>query len=94
MKATGMVRNVDNLGRVVVPKELRTTLGIENGDPVEIFVDGEKVVLKKYQPGCHVCAAVEGEMSHFYGRLICDKCVKEISERAEQIMQGMKGELA
>lgn len=90
MKATGMVRNVDNLGRVVIPKELRTTLGIENGDPVEIFVDGEKVVLKKYQPGCHTCGVVEGEMSYFYGRPICEKCVREISKIADRIIQTNK----
>lgn len=48
MKATGLVRAVDNLGRVVIPKELRKTMHIEPGDPMEIFVDGENIVLKKY----------------------------------------------
>lgn len=50
MKSTGIVRKVDELGRVVVPKELRRRLGIDDGDPVEIFSDGDKIVLQKYQP--------------------------------------------
>ncbi|PFL11755.1 AbrB family transcriptional regulator, partial [Bacillus cereus] len=51
MKATGVTRKVDDLGRVVIPKELRNTLGIKEKSPLEIFVDGEDIVLQKYQPG-------------------------------------------
>lgn len=50
MKATGIVRKIDDLGRVVVPKETRRTLGIEEGDSLEIFVNGNQVILQKYQP--------------------------------------------
>jgi len=50
MKSTGIVRKVDELGRVVIPKELRRTLGIEEKDPVEIFIDGDQIILQKYQP--------------------------------------------
>jgi len=50
MKATGIVRKMDELGRVVVPKEIRRTLGIEEGDSLEIFVNGNQVILQKYQP--------------------------------------------
>lgn len=50
MKATGVVRHIDNLGRVVIPKELRNTRSIKNGDPIEIFVDGDCIVLRKYEP--------------------------------------------
>ncbi|MEY9980364.1 AbrB/MazE/SpoVT family DNA-binding domain-containing protein [Lysinibacillus sp. RC79] len=50
MKSTGMIRKVDNLGRVVIPKELRNTLGIDKLDPLEIFTDGDKIVIQKYQP--------------------------------------------
>ncbi|WP_342544767.1 AbrB/MazE/SpoVT family DNA-binding domain-containing protein [Lysinibacillus sp. FSL W7-1291] len=50
MKSTGIVRKVDDLGRVVLPKELRRTLGIEEKDPVEIFIDGDQIILQKYQP--------------------------------------------
>ncbi|ALZ64724.1 Transition state regulatory protein AbrB (plasmid) [Bacillus cereus] len=61
MKATGITRKVDELGRVVIPKELRNTLGIKEKSPLEIFVEGEDIVLQKYQPG-GVCA-LTGEVS-------------------------------
>ncbi|MDM5245725.1 AbrB/MazE/SpoVT family DNA-binding domain-containing protein [Lysinibacillus sp. G4S2] len=61
MKSTGIIRKVDDLGRVVVPKELRRTLGIENGDPLEIFIDGDQIILKKYKPNM-TCIAT-GEVS-------------------------------
>ncbi|OKO50933.1 AbrB family transcriptional regulator (plasmid) [Bacillus toyonensis] len=62
MKATGVTRKVDDLGRVVIPKELRNTLGIKEKAPLEIFVEGEDIVLQKYQPG-GVCA-LTGEVSN------------------------------
>lgn len=62
MKSTGIVRKIDNLGRVVVPMELRRTLGIEQKDPVEIFVEGEQIILRKYQAN-NACA-VTGEVSN------------------------------
>ncbi|WP_457786213.1 AbrB/MazE/SpoVT family DNA-binding domain-containing protein [[Kitasatospora] papulosa] len=78
MKATGIVRRVDELGRVVIPKELRRTLGIAEGDPLEIFVDGERIVLGKYAPGCYLCGDVDVESKEFYGRQICTKCISDI----------------
>ncbi|PGC46886.1 AbrB family transcriptional regulator [Bacillus toyonensis] len=62
MKATGVTRKVDELGRIVIPKELRNTLGIKEKSPLEIFVEGEDIVLQKYQSG-HVCA-LTGEVSN------------------------------
>ncbi|PEC19188.1 AbrB/MazE/SpoVT family DNA-binding domain-containing protein [Bacillus cereus] len=62
MKATGVTRKVDELGRVVIPKELRNTLGIKEKSPLEIFVEGEDIVLQRYQPG-GVCA-LTGELSN------------------------------
>lgn len=62
MKSTGIVRNVDDLGRVVIPKELRRNLGIAEKDPVEIFIDGDKIILRKFQPDTEkeeVTAALE-----------------------------------
>ena len=61
MKSTGITRNVDQLGRVVIPKELRRTLGIEEGTSLEIFVDGERIILKKYVP--NMTCAVTGHVS-------------------------------
>ena len=77
MKATGIVRPVDALGRVVIPVELRRNLGIGVNDSLEIFVDGEKIILKKYQPACIFC----GEANHvrsIHGKLLCENCIKEL----------------
>lgn len=78
MKATGIVRKVDELGRVVLPIELRRTLGMEVNDPLEIFVDGNQIILKKYKLGCTFCDNVDG-ISVIKGKPICSTCLKEIS---------------
>jgi len=81
MKATGIVRKVDELGRVVIPIELRRTLGIEIKDSLEIYTDGEGIIFKKYTPACIFC----GEANNTYnvkGKLICEKCLKEIGDMA------------
>lgn len=80
MKSTGIVRPVDELGRVVVPKELRRTLGIGNGDPVEIFTEDDKIILRKYHPGCVFCDNVD-DLSEYQGKLICSECIKNLCER-------------
>ena len=59
MKSTGIVRPVDSLGRIVLPIELRRILNINCKDPVEIFVDEDKIVLKKYQPSCIFCDSMD-----------------------------------
>lgn len=78
MKSTGIVRKLDELGRVVIPKELRRTLGIDERDALEIYVDGERIMLKKYEPGCYLCGDVDGDLQIFFGRNICQKCIAEI----------------
>ena len=55
MKSTGVVRRVDELGRIVIPIELRRTLDIAEKDALEIYVDGEQIILKKYEPACIFC---------------------------------------
>ena len=77
MKAIGIVRKVDELGRIVIPKELRRTLNIEEGDPLEIFVDGEEVILRKYEPGCVFCGNVK-YVVEFKGKKVCTNCIKDI----------------
>ncbi|KGE20039.1 AbrB/MazE/SpoVT family DNA-binding domain-containing protein [Paenibacillus wynnii] len=77
MKSTGIVRRIDELGRVVLPKELRRTLGIAPLDPLEVFVDGDKIVLKKYTPGCTLCGSIE-ELKHLSGKPICTTCITEV----------------
>ena len=79
MKATGIVRNVDELGRIVVPKEMRTKMDIKCGDPVEIFVEEDKIVLRKYTPSCLFCESADAT-SVFRGKKICEKCLAEIKE--------------
>lgn len=85
MKATGIVRRVDDLGRVVIPKELRRTLGIADGDPLEIFVSEDQIILKKYVPGCYFCEGLEN-VSYFHGKPVCLKCAKEIVSKQEQFV--------
>ncbi|MCK8828373.1 AbrB/MazE/SpoVT family DNA-binding domain-containing protein [Natroniella acetigena] len=78
MKSTGIVRKVDNLGRMVIPIELRRTLGIETKDPLEIYVDNEKIILKKYEPACIFCQNAENTVE-FKGKVICSECLEEMT---------------
>jgi AbrB family transcriptional regulator, transcriptional pleiotropic regulator of transition state genes len=77
MKSTGIVRKVDALGRVVLPIELRRTMGIEIKDPIEIFVDGEFIILRKYQSSCIFCDN-SSDVIDYKGKSICKECLKEI----------------
>lgn len=82
MKSTGVVRKVDELGRIVIPIELRRTLGIDEKDAMEIYVDNEKIILKKYEPACIFCGNAS-EVKHFRGKLVCKNCAMEIYEHAK-----------
>ncbi|CAJ1004622.1 MULTISPECIES: AbrB/MazE/SpoVT family DNA-binding domain-containing protein [Bacillales] len=77
MKSTGIVRKVDELGRVVIPIELRRTLGIAEKDALEIYVDGERIILKKYEPACIFCGNAD-RVSYFKGKIICQDCLNEL----------------
>lgn len=77
MKATGIVRKVDQLGRIVLPIELRRTLHIDIRDPLEIYMDGETIMLKKYAPACVICGEA-GDLVEFQGKKICRNCIAEI----------------
>ncbi len=77
MKSTGIVRKVDELGRVVIPIELRRTLGIGEKDALEIYVDGERIMLKKYEPACIFCGNAEN-VTYFKGKIVCHECISEI----------------
>lgn len=78
MKSTGIVRRVDGLGRFVLPKEMRNLLDI-NESPIEIFIEGDNVILRKYQPSCCFCQSFDSVIS-FEGRLICEECRKKIAK--------------
>ena len=77
MKATGIVRRVDELGRIVLPIELRRTLNIEIKDPMEIYIEGEKVVLKKHCDACVFCGSGEN-LKEYMGKHICSECMGKI----------------
>ncbi len=74
MKSTGIVRKVDELGRIVLPIEMRRTLGIGEREPLEIFVDQDSIVLKKYSPVCMFCGN-ERDNIEYKGKHICRKCI-------------------
>ena len=80
MKSTGIVRKVDELGRIVLPIELRRTLGIEEKDRIEIFIDGESIILRKYQPGCIFCDNAR-DIINYKGKNICPECIKAMNAK-------------
>jgi len=79
MKSTGIVRKVDELGRVVIPIELRRTLEIAEKDSLEIYVDGEQIILKKYAPACIFCGQAK-DVEVFKGKNICPSCLEEFKK--------------
>ena len=80
MKSTVIVRKVDELGRIVLPIELRRTLGIEEKDRIEIFVDGESIILRKYQPACIFCDNAK-DIINYKGKNICPDCIRAMNEK-------------
>lgn len=77
MKSTGIVRKVDELGRIVLPIELRRTLDIGERDALEIYVEGSTVMLKKFRPTCIFCDSAK-DVQAFKGKNICPKCLREL----------------
>lgn len=77
MKSTGIVRKVDELGRVVIPIELRRNLEISEKDALEIYVDKDRIVLKKYEPACIFCGNAEN-VTNFKNKIVCSDCISEM----------------
>ncbi|MGI5895965.1 MAG: AbrB/MazE/SpoVT family DNA-binding domain-containing protein [Oscillospiraceae bacterium] len=77
MKSTGIVRPVDSLGRVVLPIELRRNLDIAAEDSLEIYVENDSIILKKYEPACMFCGETQDTV-HYKGKIICKKCLDEM----------------
>lgn len=75
---TGIVRHVDTVGRIVIPKEICSKLGIEQKDSLEIFVEDEKIILGKYEPACIFCKEVHNTVM-YKKKLICEKCIRTLS---------------
>ncbi|MDR1409834.1 MAG: AbrB/MazE/SpoVT family DNA-binding domain-containing protein [Oscillospiraceae bacterium] len=84
MKSLGIVRKLDEVGRIVLPKELRRLFQIENNDDaVEIFTEEDRIVLRKYHPTCVFCRN-EDELFVFAGQKVCRECAKKIALAAEE----------
>ena len=77
MKSTGIVKKIDDLGRIVLPKDIRMPMGIESGDPLEIFIDGEKIILQKFQSSCIFCGEAD-DVHYFHDKRVCAACIAKI----------------
>lgn len=84
MKATGIVRKVDDLGRIVLPVELRRTLHIHHNDALEIYTEGDQVILRKYEPSCIFCEETRNVVN-FKGKNICRNCLDEIQGKPKKV---------
>lgn len=80
MKSTGVVRKIDELGRIVLPIEIRKTLDIQQKDALELFTDGNKIILQKYQPSCIFCDQVE-DIVYFNGKRVCSDCIEKMKNQ-------------
>jgi transcriptional pleiotropic regulator of transition state genes len=80
MHDTGIVRRVDDLGRIVIPMELRRTLGIKVKDPMAIFVEGDRIILTKHKDACAICGAADADIVEVKGRPVCTSCVAAIKK--------------
>jgi transcriptional pleiotropic regulator of transition state genes len=79
MKNTGIVRKLDDLGRIVLPKETRRVLDLEEGTPLEIYTEGQSIILKKYEASCIFCGEAAG-VKDFKGKKVCESCLKDLSK--------------
>lgn len=78
MKSTGIVRTVDSVGRFVIPMELRRTMNIvDSEDALEVFVDDDKIILRKYSPSCTFCKSLD-DIVEYCGQKICKECVEKL----------------
>lgn len=79
MKATGIIRKVDELGRIVLPIEIRRTLDIAERDEVEIFMENDQIILQKFEPSCIFCAS-SSDLISYRGKNICRECIHTMGE--------------
>lgn len=83
MKSTGIVRKVDELGRVVIPIEIRNKFDIAEKDPIEIYVEGSSIILKKFEPNCVFCGSSK-DLVEYKDKLICSKCAESINDLVKE----------
>lgn len=77
MKSTGIIRNIDEVGRIVIPKEMRTNMNMSSSDPIEIYVEGDKIILTKYVDSCIFCGSKD-DLFEFKGKKACQTCIEEL----------------
>lgn len=87
MRSTGIVRKIDSLGRFVLPIELRRVLEIDPDDTLEIFIDSNSIILKKYMPDCMVCGETKNDMIFIGEQRICRSCLDDIYQRTHREME-------
>ncbi|BFH16533.1 AbrB/MazE/SpoVT family DNA-binding domain-containing protein [Paenibacillus melissococcoides] len=87
MKSTGIVRNLDSLGHIVIPMELRRTLNIDSNAAIEIYTDGERIVLQKHVSGCSLCGLAKGSLKTFGRGIICFSCINLIADCRQQLLE-------
>lgn len=80
MKSTGIIRKLDELGRIVLPIEMRRSFNLAEKDAVEIYVEGDSIILRKHQPNCLICGESKN-LVEYKGKLFCRSCVKNLSEK-------------
>ena len=83
MKSTGIIRKLDELGRIVIPIELRNKFNISEKDPIEIYVDGSNIILKKYEVNCIFCGKTEN-LREYKGKPVCLNCLSKLSDLSEK----------
>ena len=86
IKSTGIIRKLDQLGRIVLPIELRNKLNFSEKDPIEIFVDGSSIILKKYTSTCIFCGNTKN-LYRYNDKLICSKCKEQIKNLKDQHLE-------
>ena len=79
MKSTGIIRKVDDLGRIVLPIELRRVLDISERDELEIYMENDRIILKKFEPACLFCGSSRSLVS-YRGKNVCQECVRKLAE--------------
>lgn len=84
MKSTGIVRKVDELGRIVLPIEMRRTLDIAERDTLEIYVEGDSIILRKYQQACVFCDSTR-RIIEFKGRNVCPDCISRLTGKMREL---------
>ena len=82
MKSTGIVRRLDELGRLVIPIEIRNKLNISERDPIEIYVDGSNIILNKFEVTCIFCEGTK-DLIDFKGKYICGPCLKKLTKNSK-----------